>query len=111
MPANDLVTKAQWGEDNHFVEITLGTADLSEGEIIEILKKYTDSDFTIDRIEFDTSTGSTQIIVRFSDSEETSKFIEKVKDVIKGEKTLISGTSQPSRRRLHPSHITIARLH
>ena len=84
MPANDLVTKAQWSGDIRFVEITLGTADLSEGEIIELIKKYTDSDFTIDRIEVDNVAGSTQIIIRFEDSEEAGKFIDKVKDEIKG---------------------------
>ena len=88
MPANNLVTKAQWSVDNHFVEITLGTADLSEDEIIELIKKYTDSDFTIDRIEIDRAGGNTQIIIRFEDSEEASKFIDKVKDELKsGEDT------------------------
>ena len=66
------------------MEITLGTADLSEGEIIVILKKYTDSDFTIDRIEIDRAGGNTQIIIRFEDSEEARMFIDKVKDEIKG---------------------------
>ena len=66
------------------MEITLGTADLSEDEIIELLKKYTDSDFTIDRFKIDDSSGNTQIIIRFEDSEEASKFIDKVKDEVKG---------------------------
>ena len=94
MPANDLVTKAQWSEDIHFVEITLGTTDLSEDEIIEILKKYTDSDFTIDKLEIDSTGGSTQVIVRFEDSEEADKFINNVKDEIKsGEDTYFEGVS------------------
>ena len=94
MPANDLVTKAQWSVDISSVEITLGTADLSEDEIIELLKKYTESDFTIDRIEFDKAGGSTQIIIRFEDSEDTNKFIDKVKDEIKsGEDTYFEGVS------------------
>ena len=94
MPANDLVTKAQWSEDISSVEITLGTADLNEGEIIELIKKYTDSDFTIDRLEIDASTGNTQIIIRFEDSEEADKFIDKVKDELKsGESTYFEGVS------------------
>ena len=94
MPANDLVVKAQWSEDISSVEITLGTADLSEDEIIELIKKYTESDFTIDRIEIDGSSGNTQIIIRFEDSEEASKFVEKVKDEIKGgEGTYFKGIS------------------
>ena len=84
MPANNLVTKAQWSEDIHFVEITLGTGDLSEGEIIVILKKYTDSDFTIDRLNIDGSSGNTLIIIRFEDSEGATKFTNNVKDEIKG---------------------------
>ena len=93
MPANDLVTKAQWSEDISSVEITLGTADLSEGEIIELLKKYTDSDFTIDKLEIDGSSGNTQIIIRFEDSEGATKFTNKVKDEIKGGNTYFKGIS------------------
>ena len=103
MPANDLVIKAQWSEDIKNVEITLGTADLSEGEIIELLKKFTDSDFTIDRIEIDSSSGNTQIIIRFEDSEEASEFVNKVKDETKrGEKPIIRDVTLVSR--LLPSH-------
>ena len=88
MPANNLVTKAQWSEDISSVEITLGTADLSEGEVIELIKKYTDSDFTIDRLEIDSTRGNTQIIIRFKDSNETNEFVNRVKDEIKsGEDT------------------------
>ena len=72
------------------MEITLGTADLNEGEVIELIKKYIGSDFTIDRFEIDSTGGNTQIIIRFEDSEEASKFIDKVKDEIKsGEDTFI----------------------
>ena len=84
MPAENLTVKALWAEEVSFVKVTLGTADLSEEEVIELIKKYTDSDFTIDNLETDTSGGSTQVIIRFGDSEEADKFIEKVKDKIKG---------------------------
>ena len=82
MPVNDLVTKAQWGEEIRFVEISLGTADLSESEVIDLIKKQTDADFTIDRLEIDESSGSTQIIIRFEDPEDADKFIDKVKEEI-----------------------------
>lgn len=44
---------------NCFVVIILRIVGLSEGENIEYLKKYTSSDFTIDRIEIDPLTGNT----------------------------------------------------
>ena len=87
MPANDLVTRAQWSEEIRFVEITLGTADLSEPEISGIIKKFTDADFTIERLEVDKSEGSIQVIVRFVDSYEAKNFVEKVEEEIEGGST------------------------
>ena len=65
------------------MEITLGTADLSEGEIIELIKKYTDSDFTIDRLEVDSATGSTKVIVKFDDPDVSSEFVQNVGSAIR----------------------------
>ena len=79
MPANGLIIKAQWSEGISSVKTTLGTVDLSEGENIEYLKKYTGSDFTIDRIEIDPLTGNTQVITKFSDSEEIIKFNDNIR--------------------------------
>ena len=98
MPANGLVTKAQWGEEIRFVEITLGTADLSESEILDLLKKQTDADFTIDRLEIDESSGNTQIIIRFEDPEDANKFIDKVKEEIKGGKETFYRSVTPLQR-------------
>ena len=60
------------------MEISLGTADLSESEILDLLKNKTDADFTIDRLEIDESTGNMQIIIKFEDSEEANKFVRTV---------------------------------
>ena len=84
MPANDLTVKAQWTEEILFVEIVFGTADLSEAEILELLKKYTDSDITLDSIDIDTSAGSTQVIIKFTDPNKASKFVRSVEEEIEG---------------------------
>ena len=83
MPASNLTVKAQWSEEIRFVEITLGTTDLSESEIKDLMEKYTDAGFTIDRLEIDNTAGSTQVIIRFEDPEEATKFVNKVREEIK----------------------------
>ena len=84
MPAHDLAIAAQWSEEFLFVEVIFGTTDLNEAEVIEALKKYTDGIFTIERFESDASSGSTQVIIKFTDPNKASTFVRRVEEDIKG---------------------------
>ena len=83
MPAENMAVTAQWVMDTSFVEIVFGKKDLTEDEISEALKKHTNADFTIERIETDKAAGTTVVIIKFNDSEEASKFVGKVEDDVR----------------------------
>ena len=83
MPAENMAVEAQWVMDTSFVEIVFGKKDLTEDEISEALKKHTNADFTIERIETDKAAGTTVATVKFKDPEEASKFVGKVEDEVK----------------------------
>ena len=88
MPANDTNTTAQWIEIvPELVEIVIGKKDMTEEEIKEIIKEYTEEGFDIMKIE-DDETGGTKVIVKFEDMEVAINFIEKVEASSEG-KTLI----------------------
>ena len=55
---------------------------MSKDEIIDLLKKYTNPNFTTDSLEIDKSDGTTKVIVKFSDSDEGNKFADKVNEEI-----------------------------
>ena len=94
MPASDLTVKAQVFMDTLYVEIVLGTADLTESEVFDLLKIYTNSSFIIDSFEADSSEGKTRVIVKFTDPEDANEFVEKVKDEIdNGKNTFFRGAS------------------
>lgn len=79
MPAKNLTVKAQWnytGTGTNYVEINFGSKEMTETEINEIIKKYTDDLFTIEKInEFE---DETFVIVKFTDVTSAENFIEKV---------------------------------
>lgn len=83
MPACDLTVNVQWIEAMRFVEIVLEAKDLTETEVIELLKKYTNAPFSIDMFVYDNLSGTIQIIIKFNDSNDLNEFIDKVIDSIK----------------------------
>lgn len=83
MPSKNVVVTAQWAEANLYVEITIANPDLSEAEILDMLKKYTKSIFYVDSLEINTLSGSTQVIIRFENPEEAHEFARKVSNDIK----------------------------
>ena len=86
MPENGLITKAQFSEDDRFVEVIFGTANLSEDEVIGLLKRYTETCFIVDRLEADPFVEYTRIIIRFNDYGEVKDFIGNVEEGIRKEK-------------------------
>ena len=94
MPARNFATKAQWTKVieptpspsssssfvSKFVKIVFGEARLSEEDVKEIIKRYTNNDTTAYNIEIvardDTST---TVIVRFNDTEAAVNFVEAIK--------------------------------
>lgn len=88
MPANDLIIRAQWAEDAQVVEIVLGDTNMNESEVNDLLGKYTKSNFTISKFEYDNSAGTIQVIIKFNDHEEANDFADKVKDEIEEGKSI-----------------------
>ena len=74
---NDHTLFAHWAEipSTKYVEIVFETRDLSDEEIKEIIKQYTDDEFTIERFEDE---GELRIIVKFEDVESAKIFFENV---------------------------------
>ena len=83
MPSHDLTITAQWAEATQYVEITFGSASLSEPEIMDVLERYVESGFSIDRLEVDSATGNTKVIIRFEDPAVSNEFVRKVNNAIK----------------------------
>ena len=48
----------------------------------EIIKKYTDEDFTIKGFEVDEKTGETTVIIKFVDTKKAEDFVHTVSDII-----------------------------
>ena len=48
----------------------------------EIIKKYTDEDFTIKGFEDDEKTGETTVIIKFVDTKKAEDFVHTVSDII-----------------------------
>ena len=81
MPAEDITVTAQWIEvTKGTVEIVFDKKDLTEEEIREIIKEYTQEEFTIVKIETDEETGETKVIIKFVDKETADNFITTVKE-------------------------------
>ena len=80
---------AQWLEITQGqVEIVFSTKDMSEEEIEEVIRKYTDADFKITVIE--SGDDEIRVIVEFVDAEKADEFFRRVNAVIKrGEVSLI----------------------
>ena len=79
MPAKDITVTAQWIEKpTEFVEIVFGKKDLKEEEVREIIKKYSDSEFIIVKVE-DDEAGGTRVIIKFVDKDAAVSFVEEIR--------------------------------
>ena len=91
MPAMDVTVTAQWIEKpSEIIEIVITKKDLKEKEIKEIIKRYTDDKFTIEKIDDVGSAGETRVIVKFVDVEKAKSFVDTVK--------ASSGTESPIKK-------------
>ena len=92
MLAENVTVTAQWTEkpserssssgpekSSEFVEIVFSKKDLNEEEIREIIREYTDSEFSIEKFEDDEETGGTKVIVKFVDKVAAKSFVEVVR--------------------------------
>ena len=85
MPANDTTVVAQWTEveaeiESEYVEIVFGRKDMTEEEVKEIIKRYIDEEFTIEKFEEDKKAGETKVIIRFEDAEKAKDFVRSVSE-------------------------------
>lgn len=85
MPATDLIIKAKWVKNSGFVEVIFGSPDVTESDIVNYLANFTNADFTIDSIGYDTIAGTTEAIIKFDDSEEMSTLVERVRKAVMDE--------------------------
>ena len=80
MPPWDVTITAKWTKlaTSKSVEIVFDTKDVTmkEEEIKNIISGITNDNFVIERIETDPNTGETKVIIRFSDEEKATEFIE-----------------------------------
>ena len=77
--ANNHTLHAQWKEiQPGFVEIVFEKKEISEEEIRDVANKYTNAEFTIQKIEVDKS-GEIRVIIKFDDSENAKSFVETIK--------------------------------
>ena len=75
MPAEDITVTAQWIKVTpELVEIVFEKKDMKEEEIKEIIKKYTQEEFTIEKIETDEKTGEIKVIIKFEDRGTAEQF-------------------------------------
>ena len=80
MPKNDTIVVAQWEEINsEYVEIVFGNAGLTKEEAKEIIKGYTDKEFTIKSFEEDKETGETKMIIKFGDIKDATDFVDNIR--------------------------------
>ena len=82
MPANDTTVVAQWTESatSEYVEIVFYRKSITEEELKEIIKRYTDEEFTIERIEKDEGTGEIIVIIQFKDKGATENFVDAIRE-------------------------------
>ena len=70
-PSSEVISK--------YVEIVIGTKDLTEEEVKEIIKKHVDGEVYIEKLEKNEK-GETTIIIRFKDSETAQNFVDAIKE-------------------------------
>lgn len=82
MPARNIVITAQWTEtvESSTVEIVFGTKDLGKDEINDIIKLYTDDEFTIEGLEPDSETGETKVVIKFVEQGKAVEFVRTVNE-------------------------------
>ena len=88
----DHILHAQWNEiTTSHIEIVFATKDLTDEDIEEIVKKYTNAEFTISKVE-DTETGELRVVIKFVDIEKAEEFVKSVKEASDSTReTLIKG--------------------
>ena len=80
MPAEDTTVVAQWTVNpTEYVEIVFGKKDMTREEVKEVIKKYTNEEFSIVRFE-ENKNGETKIIIKFNDAEKAKNFVDAIKE-------------------------------
>ena len=76
--SNDHTLRANWTELSSQIEIVFGTKDLTEEKVHKIIEAYTDEEFTILKVE-DGKDGETKVVIKFTDPQKASTFLNSVK--------------------------------
>ena len=77
-PSESSSSSSSSEKPSEYVEILFGKKDLKKEEIREIIKRYTDEEFTIELFE-DEKLEGTRVIVKFVDKKTAQSFIDEVK--------------------------------
>ena len=87
MPARDLKITAQWEEiATEVVEVTIGRKDMPKEDIENIVKRFTDKEFTIIRYDEDKDSGETIVIIKFNDVDSAKEFVDNAREPSSGDK-------------------------
>ena len=80
MSANDTTVVAQWIENatSEVIKIVFSKKDMTEDEITEIIKEFTNENFIIKEI--GVSENSLVVIIRFDDATSAKNFVEAISD-------------------------------
>lgn len=79
MPAENITITAQWTEKpTEYVEIVFEKKDISEDEARAVIRKYTDEEFVIVKIETDEETGEVRVIAKFDDVAKSEEFVRNI---------------------------------
>lgn len=84
----DSILFAHWEKITKQVEIIFGVKNMSEDDVQEFLKRYTDANFTIIRIEPDSS-DDVKIIIEFIDESAAKSFVDTINASSDSTKTII----------------------
>ena len=84
MPAENIVITALWLEKpSELVEIVLEVKNMTKEKAKEVIEKYTDEEFTIEKFEVDEKTGETKIIIKFVDTKKAEEFVRTVNNIVR----------------------------
>ena len=79
VPGHNITITALWaGNPSMYVEVVIRAKNMSEEQIKEALKEFTDDQFTIDYIETDGESGDTIVIIKFTSVDKAVSFVRNV---------------------------------
>ena len=86
MPAEDTTVVAQWSQDvvSEFVEIVFDVKNMTQEQLKEFIKRYTDEEFEIEEFDMGEETSGVKVIIKFTEAEKAGEFVQNVREASSG---------------------------